>query len=419
MGNGSRRTEGNKEGRRSPKPGRGMLFGRLHWAVPAVFLVAGLQQPQLLGQELTLPENPLKGRFVFEQKGCILCHSIRGGEGGKVGPDLGQKKFYGSFLDLAGIMWNHSPEMLRRMRELDLPYPEFSRAEMQELIAYLYFLRYLGEPGDLYRGRILVKEKGCLSCHSVGGKGQKAAPAFDRLAKYVSPLYMAQALWNHGPGMDREIQKRGLPRPTFEKREIVDLSAFIRSASQGVVREKVYMSPGSPRRGETVLERKGCLNCHSLHGKGGSVAPDFGEMDWSYSVTEIAGLMWNHGREMRDLMAERKMNWPEFSGGEMADLISFLYFLGFADPPGDARSGQQLFAQQGCVRCHGREGGGSAPDLSRVRALASTADMARIMWNHAPVMEERVAEKVMEWPQFSGRQLSDLFAYLHRKSGEK
>ncbi|MFQ5752862.1 MAG: c-type cytochrome, partial [bacterium] len=140
-------------------------------------------------QELTLPENPLKGRFVFEQKGCSSCHSIEG-ESGKIGPDLGQNKYYGSFLQLAGIMWNHAPDMLRRMRELELPYPEFSRTEMIELIAFLYYLRYLGEPGDLYRGKILVKEKKCLMCHSIGGKGGNSAPAFDKLGKYISPLYM-------------------------------------------------------------------------------------------------------------------------------------------------------------------------------------------------------------------------------------
>jgi cytochrome c551/c552 len=379
-----------------------------------VFIAFNLHSQRIFAQELTLPKNPLKGRFVFEQKGCLNCHSIKG-EGGDIGPDLGQKKYYGSFLQLAGIMWNHAPEMLRRMRELDSPYPEFSRTEMVELIAYLYYLRYLGEPGDLYRGRILVKEKGCLVCHSIAGKGWESAPAFDKLSKYISPLYMAQALWNHGPEMAKKIKKMGLKRPQFERGEIVDLSAYIREASKATEREQVFMSPGNPQRGRIVLEEKGCLDCHALNGVGKDLGPDFGELKWDYSVTEIAGLMWNHGSEMAELMEEQKIRWPKFSGREMADLIAYLYFLNFTDKPGDPHKGQQVFAEKGCVNCHGADakGGKYAPDLSKSKGLTSAIDMAQILWNHAPVMEERIAEKVMRWPQFTGTEMRDLYAYLH------
>lgn len=378
------------------------------------FWACSILPPKTLGQVLTMPKNPLKGRFVFEQKGCITCHSIKG-EGGSIGPDLGQKKYYGSFLELAGIMWNHAPEMLRRMRELDLPYPEFSHTEMVELISYLYYLRYLGEPGDLYRGKILVNEKGCLTCHSIAGKGGKSAPAFDQLSKYISPLYMAQALWNHGPEMERLIKKMGLQRPQFGKGEIVDLSAYIREASKGSEREQVYMSPGNPQRGKTVLQEKGCLDCHAVNGEGKDLGPDFGDLEWDYSVTEIAGLMWNHGSEMAELMEMQKIVWPRFNGKEMADLIAYLYFLKFTDRPGEPHEGQTVFAEKGCINCHGVDAKGDeyAPDLSASKGLGSTIDMARIIWNHAPIMEVRITEKVMRWPQFSGDEMRDLYAYLH------
>ncbi len=385
-----------------------------------VLVAFNLQSVKINAQELNIPDNPLKGRFVFEQKGCSTCHAIKG-EGGEIGPDLGQKKYYGSFLQLAGVMWNHAPEMLRRMRELDLPYPEFSHTEMVELIAYLYYLRYLGEPGDLYRGKILIKEKSCLACHSIDEKGGDRAPAFDKLAKYISPLYMAQALWNHGPEMEKQIKKMGLKRPKFEKGEIVDLSAYIREASKGTEREQVYMSPGNPKRGRIVLKEKGCLDCHALNGKGKELGPDFGDLEWNYSVTEIAGLMWNHGAEMAELMEEKKIRWPRFSGKEMADLIAYLYFLKFTDKPGDPRTGQKVFAEKGCVNCHGADakGGEYAPDLSQSRGLMSAIDMAQILWNHAPVMDEKIAEKVMRWPKFTGTEMRDIYAYLHELSKSK
>lgn len=364
-------------------------------------------------QELTIPKNPLKGRFVFEQKGCITCHSIEG-ESGKIGPDLATNKYYGSFLELASIMWNHAPDMLRRMRELELPYPEFTRTEMAELIAYLYYLRYLGEPGDLYRGKMLVKEKQCLLCHSIAGKGGDRAPAFDKLAKYISPLYMARALWNHGPEMEKQIKKMGLERPMFEKGDIVDLSAYIREASKGTEREQVFSSPGNPQRGRLVFGEKGCLNCHAVNGDGKDIGPNLKELEWDFSVTEIAGLMWNHGSEMWELMQEQEMSWPRFAGNEMADIIAYLYFLKFTDDPGDPDEGQKVFTEKACGHCHGADarGGEYAPDLSESKGLVSAIDLVQIIWNHAPVMEEKITEKVIRWPEFSGEEMRNVHAFL-------
>ena len=311
-------------------------------------------------------------------------------------------------------MWNHSPEMLKRMRELELPFPDFSRKEMFALIASLFFVRYLGAPGDFYRGKTLVAKKLCLTCHSLGGKGEKIAPAFDKLAKYVSPLYMAQSRWNNGPAMDKEIEKKGLTRPQFERGEIVDLSAYTRSASKGAERERVFMSPGNPQRGKEVFKEKRCLNCHAINGEGSDIGPDLGESEWDYSVTEIAGLMWNHASAMGEFMEEEKIAWPELSGKEMADLIAYLYFIKFADRPGDPKGGKKLFSQKGCATCHGADAmsGDVGPDLSESDAISSTIRMAQILWNHAPVMEERIMEKAMPWPEFSGKEMTDLYAFL-------
>ncbi len=387
--------------------------------IPLMFL---LSISPVLGQEYLMPDNPLKGRLIFEQKGCITCHSTNGES---VGPDLTKKKFYGSFLELASIMWNHLPEMLRQMRELSLPFPEFSSTEMADLTAYLYFLRYLGEPGNLYRGKILVEEKGCLTCHAVGKKGEDLAPAFDGLSKYISPLYLAQSLWNHGPEMDESLQNLGLERPRFEKGEIVDLSAYIRAASRGTDRDKVYMSPGNPQKGKIVFKEKDCLKCHRVAKEGKDIGPDLGELELGYSITEIAGLMWNHGAIMGDVMKKQNLKWPRFDGKEMADLIAYLYFLKFEDKPGDSKAGKKVFYDKGCVTCHGDEGRGGkiAPDLSKSTALSSSINMAQIMWNHAPVMEEKILEKVLNWPEFSGKEMTDLYAYLsflnRNDTGEK
>ncbi|UCE04467.1 MAG: hypothetical protein JSW07_12635, partial [bacterium] len=103
----------------------------------------------IIGQDIqdSLPEDPLRGRLIFEQKSCIHCHAIYG-YGGDVATDLGEQQFLGSFLDLAAIMWNHSPQMNCKMQQIQVQRPQFSKQEMEELIAYLYYLPYLGKTGD-------------------------------------------------------------------------------------------------------------------------------------------------------------------------------------------------------------------------------------------------------------------------------
>lgn len=364
-------------------------------------------------QDVFMPQNPLLGRVIFEQKGCIICHAISG-EGGSVGSDLGEKKFYGSFLELASIMWNHLPDMLGQMRELELPFPEFSKTEIVDLTAYLYYLRYLGEPGNVYRGKVLAREKQCLSCHAIGGKGGKIGPAFDSLSKYISPLYLAQALWNHGPSMEKKLQEMGLQRPIFRKGEIVDLSAYIRTAGQSSQNRHIYMSPGNPDHGRQLFKEKKCFDCHSINGSGSDIGPDLGESEWGFSITEIAGLMWNHGSAMARSMHEKSIHYPKFNGKEMADLIAYLYFLQFKDAPGSAEKGAKLFSEKGCVQCHGPRGRKKtrAPDLSQSKALSSEFNMVQIMWNHAPTMEKRISEKMLQWPKFSGQEMRDLYAFL-------
>jgi mono/diheme cytochrome c family protein len=88
--------------------------------------------------------------------------------------------------------------------------------------------------------------------------------------------------------------------------------------------------------------------------------------------------------------------------------------LKFTDQQGNAVDGRNVFKRKGCSNCHGEDAKGRdvAPDLSTSNSLVSPIDMAQIMWNHAPVMEEKVTEKTMKWPEFSGSEMRDIYAFL-------
>jgi len=92
------------------------------------------------------------------------------------------------------------------------------------------FSMIAAQMGDTrYRGKILFTEKHCVRCHAVGGLGGDIAPRLDGLPRSVSPLRIAQDLWNHGSAMVAAMQMQDLDVPTFEGNEIIDLLAYLRS----------------------------------------------------------------------------------------------------------------------------------------------------------------------------------------------
>jgi cytochrome c2 len=380
-----------------------------------LILVVSIITGCMFAQEIKLPSNPLKGRIVFEEKGCIRCHSISG-FGGDMAPDLSKEHYYGSFLELASIIWNHIPEMNRRYRELKLIRPSFSQSEMLNLIGFLYYLRYLGEPGSVSNGRKLLNDKGCIVCHEVAGSGGDKGPDFDQLQQFASPIYMVQIMWNHGPVMQDEMKELGIKYPNLNGQDIVDITSYIQQATIG--NTAIRMSPGNPINGKKVFSKKQCLNCHSIGKNNDTIGTDLKAIDLQKSVNEIAGLMLNHSSVMIDYMKSESITWPEFEGREMSDLIAYLYFLGFEDEPGDPARGKKIFVDKGCLSCH-EEKADIGPELSKMKRLNSPIRMIQLMWNHADRMDDLLIIKNEKWPQLSTNEMQNLFAYLKKIGSNK
>ena len=358
------------------------------------------------GQE-GLPTNPLQGRYVFEQKGCINCHTRTG-----VGPDLVENEYYGSALDLASTMWNHLPDMMLEIKDQGLSFPNFTTTEFSDLLTYIFYLRYLGKPGNPEAGAAIFGQKGCDKCHALAGEGGDRGPALDTLSQFVSPLFLAQALWNHGPKMGEEIEVSGMEFPQFQKEEMVDLQAYIRSVGSQASRRRIFQSPGNPQNGAVLFEDKGCISCHTIGGKGNDEAPNLEFRKWDLSVNEIAAILWNHSSAMNELMEEKNLAWPHFSSSEMADVIAYLYFMGFNNYSGEAGEGKKAFRKSGCVRCHELKSGSAPENIRPSLNLTSGVTMAQIMWNHAPLMESKASKKVIDWPELNGTDMSNIYIYL-------
>lgn len=203
----------------------------------AGFLFVAFVLPDALAQEAetvyAIWGNPTEGRKVYAEKGCGKCHAING-VGPKIGPDLGRApKKPQTITQLAGVMWNHAPEMRKLAQEKGLQWARFQGSEMRDLIAYLYFLRMLDQPGNVRRGARLFDEKRCSTCHAVAGQGSKMASDLSQWKQLGSPILWAEIMWQHAVEMETKMRDLGLKWPRFKENEIVDLIAFIRSESSG------------------------------------------------------------------------------------------------------------------------------------------------------------------------------------------
>ncbi len=363
--------------------------------------------------------DPVEGSRLFVSKGCVVCHAVDG-EGGKIGPDLGRISAGRTLLGMAAVMWNHSPRMTDRIKEAKVARPKLSPEEMANLFAFLNYTGYLGSPGDPKRGAELFRDRSCIRCHAVGRVGGSVGPGLDHFKRYLSPVVLAAAMWNHGPKMRAVMEQAGIPRPQLTGEDIADLLAYIRSAGRGGPESAVYLLPGNPEAGGRLFQEKRCAACHGPEGTGG-VGPNFRlrREDFQGGLAQVGALMWNHGPAIWQEMAEKKIPFPTLTGQEMADLVAFLYTLQYFAEPGNAARGREAFEAKGCAACHGTSGrGGGAPDLTKSLGRASPIEIAAAMWNHGSAMAQEARARGVPWPNLEGRDLADLVEFL-RAGGRK
>lgn len=381
--------------------------------IAALAVLLSAERP-VFAQPLFSPtQDPVAGSHVFGSKGCSGCHSIDG-VGGKIGPDLGRARRTRSFYDLAAAMWNHLPGMAERMREFKIQRPSISPGEAGDLIAFLYTLNYFDPPGKAQAGKRLFSEKKCIVCHQVAGVGGVVGPNLDSLKQYGSAIFVAAAMWNHGPTMAEAMRAKGIARPTFSGSELVDLIAYLKSTAPDKSEGPLYILPGTAEEGRRLFQDKRCIECHSVAGQGGKVGPDLADKAVRRSMTQLAEAMWNKAPAMMAAMKSRKIAVPRLEAEDMADIVAYLYSVQYFARPGDPKNGRELAAKKGCLACHSVNGVGdkSAPDFARIKGLDSPATVVSAMWNHLFLTERQVVGQKLLWPQFRPEEMADLAAFF-------
>jgi mono/diheme cytochrome c family protein len=384
--------------------------------VVAAVLLLGPLDAALAQPALGLAQDPLAGSRVFGAKGCVKCHSING-VGGKVGPDLAKNLKPRSFFDVATAMWNHLPRMAVRMKQLGITRPELSAQEAADLVGFLYTLNYFDPPGNSAVGRRLFSEKKCIVCHQVGGTGGVVGPNLDSLKQFASPIYVASAMWNHGPAMAEKMKEKGVERPTFTAQELRDLIAFLAPATGGPPEGPLYVLPGRPELGRQLFVEKKCIQCHSVGGAGGKVGPELVSLAVRRSPVEFAAAIWNKAPFMMKAMAAQNITLPQLTAENMADIVAYLYSVRYFAAGGSVPKGWLVASNKGCLQCHAVSGerGKPASDLKKAKGLDSSAAVLAALWNHT-LVTPTVAGKKLDWPILNAGEMADLVTLLESLS---
>jgi mono/diheme cytochrome c family protein len=294
-----------------------------------------------------VPQAPklARGREVFEELGCIGCHKLHG-TGGVIGPEL---EHVGATRSPAWLL-AHFRDPGAVTTGSAMPAIKAGDEDLDALTSYV--LSFTGEPMGAYYvsakmipgpqvGRRLFEEKGCLGCHSVGGKGGAIGPALDEVAKRRDSQWIVSHFRNPQAVTPGSV----MPKFDFNEQEIRALTEFLLSLSDpnvvGFVKTGPSVNPID--RGRLVFKKYGCAGCHGRDAGGGvpnpnaktaQQVPSLKYVADGYTKDEVKKRIINGQREITAMDPNRPpppLYMPPWRGkiqeGELDDLAAYLFSL--------------------------------------------------------------------------------------------
>ena len=203
---------------------------------------------------------------------------------------------------------------------------------------------------------------------------------------------------------------------------VVLVAVLVKARRPPVTTRALYIV-GVPEKGAALFYGdKQCAVCHAVNGSGGRVAPDLtGLHPDPPAMGWLTTVLWNHAPGMWRQFRQQGKSYPQLDPQEMADVLAFLYQSGNVDLAGNSSAGQRVFNEKGCADCHSVAGvgGKTAPDLSTIGSGGDSTAWTRAMLNHAGSMVDPITARLGQWPQFTGKEMNDLIAFVEpRRSAQ-
>lgn len=266
-------------------------------------------------------------------------------------------------------------------------------------------LLFLG--ADPEQGSVVFREKGCVRCHSVNGRGGKVGPELSRINKRgANVAALITAMWNHAPRMFERMQADGVSYPTLNYDQVAQLLTYLYVSAH-------VDGPGDALQGKKVFATKRCGRCHSGPGKDDGKQLNLGALN---TISAWNAAYWTHAPAMNRAAETSKTAWPQLQNGELRDLYGFMNPESVDVLLGDPERGWRAFRNKGCAGCHSIRGTYqlAGPNLGPEEQLPdSFSEMAELMLRHFPKMQNAMAQQGTQYPALSAQEMTDIFAFLY------
>lgn len=316
-----------------------------HWDQPMLplrFIQASCGQCHQAADNPAAPELA-RGAELFAERGCRGCHKLDG-VGGSIGPALD------------GVGLKRTPDWLEKhflapssvSPGSGMPPQKLARADLDALTMFMLSQTGTATTGfyasmkvipSATQGERLFEEKGCIGCHSIGGKGGKVGPALDDVGVRRSSDWLMRHF------RDPQAVSPGtvMPRFGFTEAEARALTEFLEHLRDQKVALSLPSLMSPVERGREVFRRFGCAGCHGQDGKGGVPNPNAKTAEQvpaltyvadGYSVAELKAFISRGQRDIASLDPKRPAPplympaWGDkIKDGELDDLAAYLMSL--------------------------------------------------------------------------------------------
>lgn len=251
------------------------------------------------------PGEAERGKRLFESKGCAGCHALASGKP-SVGNPVDRWVALTDPIVLVHRMWNHAGDMQKAAASRNIPLPQLTAQELDDILLYLQNLpetRHANLEFTLPSpegGEGLFEKSGCAGCH----KGEQSLE--NRLGD-ATLTDVAASLWNHSSRMYN-------PHPELSLAEMRQIMGYVWA-------RQFFLPKGDITNGKKVFETKRCATCHNDASSG---APALTKPSEPFSAIAMVSVLWKHGPRMFREMEQKKIGWPQLSPAEMNNLIAYL-----------------------------------------------------------------------------------------------
>jgi cytochrome c551/c552 len=233
--------------------------------------------------ELVAQSQLRDGRALYARRACARCHGSPGvaaaaayamPEMNHAPPSLAG---VGSRLEAGWVArWLLDPAALRNHTKMPRMFPENpSPAERQQAADIAAFLSTRiadeapapsDEAGSLRAGEVLYENLGCIGCHHFGPPQSK--DPYGRTSLHnVGAKFQPGALESFLAKPHEHYRATRMPDFKLSAKERALLAAHLRKSAPGKPVEPPELAKADAERGRTLIEQRGCLNCHSLSDK--------------------------------------------------------------------------------------------------------------------------------------------------------